>query len=270
MIAKLKESSIRPNLYYEIKDRIIEETSDELGRPVRRKQKTKVYGLDSTKDTRDLLINILRERMERHKDKFNSPTIYDELSKMVVKRNGKVEHSDNSHDDLVFAYLMAMYVWYEGKYLKENFHINKQAIKAEDDTIDEAVNGVEDRNNQFTDIVEEMILPDDEDKVKEEVKKQLAELKAGQGFLYQEWVKQQREKDRQALLSLIKNPEARKAYSKYSNIPLTDLDNLVKTSTNYDIPPELFNTFNSGKSMEQYYKEIQDQNMNFDHFNPGR
>lgn len=270
LIAKLKESSIRKNLYYEIKDRIIEETSDELGRPIRRKQKTKVYGLDSTKDTRDLLINILRDRMERHKDKFNSPTIYDELSKMVVKRNGKVEHSDNSHDDLVFAYLMGMYVWYEGKYLKENFHINKQAIKAEDDTIDEAVGGVEDRAKQYTDIVEEMILDDDENKVKEEVKRQLEELQAGKGYLYQEWLKQERENDRKALMALIKNPEARKAYAKKSSIPLQDLNNLVETSDNYTIPPEMYNTFNSGESMEQYYKKIQDQNMNFNQFNPGR
>lgn len=208
--------------------------------------------------------------MERHKDKFNSPTIYDELSKMVVKRNGKVEHSDNSHDDLVFAYLMAMYVWYEGKYLKENFHINKQAIKAEDDTIDEAVGGIEDKSSKYTDIVEEMVLPDDEDKIKEEVKRQIAELKAGKGYLYEEWVKRERENDRKALISLIKNPEARKAYSKYSSIPLNELDNLVNTSSNYDIPPELFNSFNSGKTLDQYYKEIEDKNMNFDRFNPGR
>lgn len=208
--------------------------------------------------------------MERHKDKFNSPTIYDELSKMVVKRNGKVEHSDNSHDDLVFAYLMAMYVWYEGKYLKENFHINKQAIKAEDDTIDEAVGGIEDKSSKYTDIVEEMVLPDEEDKIKEEVKRQIAELKAGKGYLYEEWVKRERENDRKALISLIKNPEARKAYSKYSSIPLNELDNLVNTSSNYDIPPELFNSFNSGKTLDQYYKEIEDKNMNFDKFNPGR
>lgn len=270
LIAKLKESSIRKNLYYEIKDRIVEETSDELGRPIRRKQRTKVYGLDSTKDTRDVLINILRERMERHKDKFNSPTIYDELSKMVVKRNGKVEHSDNSHDDLVFSYLMAMYVWYEGKYLKENFHIDKKTIRTEEDQIDEAVNGLEDKERKYTDIVEEMVIDDDKESVREEVKKQIKELKAGQGFLYNEWVKSEREKDRKALMALIKNPEARKAYSKFSGIPIENLDALVNTSSDFTISPEIFNAFNSGESIDKYYEKLNEKNMNFEKINPGR
>ena len=145
LISKLKEpGGIKENLYYEIKDRIIEETSDSLGRPIRRKQRTKVYGLDSSKDVRDLLIEILRERMERHKDKIYSPVMFDELSKMVVKRNGKVEHSDNSHDDLVFSYLMALYVWYEGKNIKERYNVDKTTIKTDEDT-DEVIDGLDNK-----------------------------------------------------------------------------------------------------------------------------
>ena len=57
-----------------------------------------------------------------------SRMIYNELIGMEQKRNGKVEHGSNTHDDLVFSYLMAMYVWYEGKDPKEHFNILKTLL----------------------------------------------------------------------------------------------------------------------------------------------
>ena len=84
-----------------------------------------MYGTDSTKDVRARLIEILYDRVAYHKDKFIAPILLKEMEAMEVKKNGKVEHSDNSHDDQVFSYLMALYVWYEGKNLAENFHIIK-------------------------------------------------------------------------------------------------------------------------------------------------
>lgn len=188
LIAKLKEpGGIKENLYYEVKERVMEETSDELGRPIRVKRKTKVYGLDSSKGSRDLLIEILRERMERHKDKMPSPTMYDELSKMVVKKNGKVEHSDNSHDDLVFSYLMALYVWYEGKYLKENFNIDKGVIKTED-SVDDNIG--KDLEQKYTEIVEEFKIPiEDENSTRKEVDECLKTLKIGMGTMFSEFMK---------------------------------------------------------------------------------
>ena len=113
VIAKLKETRIKRNLYYEIKDRELEETIENGVRKVK-KTKTKVFGIHSTSAVRDNLIELLKERMRLHKDKFISPTIYQELRGLEVKRNGKVEHSDLTHDDQIFSYIMAMYVWYEG------------------------------------------------------------------------------------------------------------------------------------------------------------
>lgn len=97
----------------------------------KRSQRVRVYGLDSTKDVRARLIELLQERVRYHKDKFVAPIILDEMKHMVVKRSGKVEHSDNSHDDQVFSYLMALYVWYDGKNLAENFNITKNTIKTD-------------------------------------------------------------------------------------------------------------------------------------------
>lgn len=52
---------------------------------------------------------------------------------MEVKKNGKVEHSLKSHDDQVFSWLMALYVWYDGENLADRFHIWKSTIKTDDE-----------------------------------------------------------------------------------------------------------------------------------------
>lgn len=269
MIAKLKEpGGIKNNLYYEIKDRIIEETNDSLGRIVRRKQRTKVYGLDSSKDSRDLLIGILRERMERHKDKFNSPALLDELSKMVVKRNGKVEHSDNSHDDLVFSLLMALYVWYEGKNLKDVFHIDKTTIKTED-SVDDIVGGTADQalERKYIEIIEDLKLSsDDEEKTIKEVNESLKTLKQGMGMMFGEFIKKQREQENDLLIGMLQNKAAREAYAKSMHLPVQDVEQMAKGT--YTIPNSVFMHF--GEDPDELAKKIMEQNMNFSKFDPGK
>lgn len=263
LISKLKEpGGIKNNLYYEIKDRIIEETSDSLGRPVRRKQRTKVYGLDSSKGTRDILIEILRERMERHKDKFFSPVIFDELSKMTVKRSGKVEHSDNSHDDLVFSYLMAMYVWYEGKNLKENFGLNKSTIKTED-SIDDTIG--KDIEEKYVEIVEELKLPSEEQsETLKEMNEQLKLLKLGMGVTFNEFVQKQRSDEHRILMDMIQNKAVREAYSQYTKIPISELEGMSR-SNKFKIPDDVFSSF--GDDPDDLMKKQLEKNMNFRNFN---
>ena len=132
VIQRLVKTSVKKNLYWEIKEKVIEETYNGI-RMVKRPQRVKVYGLDSTRDIRARLIEILQERVRYHKDKFVAKILLDEMKHMVVKKSGKVEHSDNTHDDQVFSYLMALYVWYDGKNLAENFHIYKNTIKTDAD-----------------------------------------------------------------------------------------------------------------------------------------
>ena len=90
VLQKLVNTSIRSNLYFEIKDRITEERTNNIGQVTRKTQKTKVFGLDSTGPVRELLIQILRERMNLHKDKFISPYLFSELETLEVKRSGRV------------------------------------------------------------------------------------------------------------------------------------------------------------------------------------
>jgi hypothetical protein len=131
VVQRLCKTSVKKNLYWEIKDKVIEETFNGV-RMEKKPRKVKVYGLDSTKAVRARLIEILQERVRYHKDKFIAPILYDEMRSMEVKKNGKVEHSDRTHDDQVFSYLMALYVWYEGKDLAERYGIRKSTLKTDD------------------------------------------------------------------------------------------------------------------------------------------
>lgn len=142
VIQRLCKTSVKKNLYWEIKDKVIEEAFDGI-RMNKREQKVRVYGLDSTKKVRARLIEILMERVMYHKDKFVASILHEEMKAMEVKKNGKVEHSDKTHDDQVFSYLMALYVWYDGKNLMENFGIRKGSIKTDADEDLEEV-GLED------------------------------------------------------------------------------------------------------------------------------
>lgn len=132
VIQRLVKSSIKNNLYYEIKDKVIEEQFIN-GHPVRQTRKVKVYGTDSSKEVRARLIEILYDRVNLHKDKFIAPILHAEMEAMEVKKNGKVEHSDSSHDDQVFSYLMALRVWYDGIDLMERYGIQKNTIKTDED-----------------------------------------------------------------------------------------------------------------------------------------
>lgn len=132
VLQRLCKTSIKKNLYYEIKEKPIEESFNGVRTNVR-KARVKVYGSDSNKETRARLIELLYNRVAYHKDKFICPILHHEMECMEVKKNGRVEHSDTSHDDQVFSYLWALYVFYEGKNLAENFGIQKNTIKTDED-----------------------------------------------------------------------------------------------------------------------------------------
>lgn len=252
VIAKLIESKVKRNLYYEIKDRIIEETNDGL-RIVRKKQKTKVFGLDSSKDKRELLIETLRERMRFHKDKFVSSSIYNELKFMEVKRNGRVEHSDTSHDDQVFSYLMALYVWYEGKNLKELFHIEKSAIQADHD-VDETISGLDE---QYTTITEEIEYLDDEKQ--EEIQKEVTQMKQAAGILFHEWKKQEMAKEEQMFKLMLQNKAIKAAYAKQNHCSIEDVEE--EMGEEMSLPDSIFTNYYVDE--EEAYKETIAKNFNW-------
>lgn len=133
VIQRLVKTSIKKNLYYEIKEKVYEQRYENGMKMPPLKQKVREFGTNSNKEVRSRLIEILYDRVDHHKDKFIAPILHDELETMETKKNGKVEHSDGAHDDQIFSYLMALYVWYDGVNLVENFGIRKNTIKTDDD-----------------------------------------------------------------------------------------------------------------------------------------
>ena len=211
VIAKLIKMGLKKNLYYEIKDVVVEEKQDGI-HAYKQKIRTKVYGLNSTRDVRRLLIDILVDRVENHKDKIISPIIYNELLGMEIKRNGKVEHSDSTHDDQIFSMLMALYVWYEGINLAERYGIRKTTIKT-DDEVDEAIDYY---NDDTVEIVDSF-------NTKTEIDKQIesdlnAAIKAG-GTLMDDFLEKRRKKEAEIYNELIHTPLGERAYKKMYGIP---------------------------------------------------
>lgn len=230
VLSKLITTSIKKNLFYEIKDRVVEERSNGMN-TLRKTQKTKVYGLDSSKNTRDLLMQILRERMEYHKDKFISPILYKELETLEVKKNGRIEHSSTGHDDQVFSYLLALYIWYEGKDLMERWGVQKSTIKTDQDA-EEAIMTLEEK---YSDIISDLEVTDD---TSSEVNSQLEFLASNKCMTYEQWMQSEYQKDKESMNKLLNTRLGRETYIKQFNAD----PNLINNG-NYNISDDVFEDF---------------------------
>ena len=230
VIGYLMKTSIKRNLYLKLKIEFMEERFNGL-KMAKKTQKVKVYGFDETKDSRNLLMDILRDRMLNHKAKFISKILYDELCTLEVKKNGRIEHADKFHDDQVFSYLMALYVWYEGKNLMENFGLQVREIKTDSETeelIDMDVGG-------FTNISNDMERTVSQNEV---VKQQLDYLNQNKSISYNEWLEQEQLKDRRALEMMLRTKQGREAYTKAYHQDPEDLEQGV---TLFEMPADVFN-----------------------------
>lgn len=214
VLSVLAKSKIKKNLYFEIKDKVIEERFNGT-KPVRKTVQKKCFGFDETRDSRQLLMEILKERMEKHKAKFISPIIFDELTTLEVKRNGRIEHADNAHDDQIFSYLLALYVWYEGKNLMQNFGLDKGTLYTDD--ADEEYLGLDET---YRDIVNEIEMEEDED-----LQQQLNFLSSDKSVSFKQWQDQEFLKDQEALNNLLKNKVARRAYARQNHVEEESLNN---------------------------------------------
>ena len=226
-MAQLLKTKIKRNLYYEIKDRVLEEKFNGMTMQ-KTTRKVKVYGFDETKNSRELLMGILRDRMDNHKAKFISPIIYNELCTLEVKKNGRIEHSANAHDDQIFSYLMALYIWYEGKDVMERYGLQKGTILSDEDETTET--GLEE---SMMDISSDMSIEDDG------IIKDTSEfLKQSKTYAYEEWVDKQNEDNRKADEMLRNDPRSRKAWFEHNH--LADDNSGVGI---YTIPNEIFDSF---------------------------
>ena len=166
---------------------------------------------------------------------------------MEVKKNGKVEHSANSHDDQVFSYLMAIYVWYDGQELMERYGIMKNSIKTDED-IEEVITDLESEGTSE-------IVIEDKDEYDEETKEQLDILSSNKVILASDFQMQQHTKDNECLNRLLEYRPAREAYIRKYNIDANEASlNLVSDIGNSrkSIPDEVFLDFNNFDGPQEY------------------
>ena len=166
--------------------------------------------------------------MDLHKDKFVAKCIFEELQTMEVKRNGKIEHSSNCHDDQVFSYLLALYVWYNGQNLVENFGLSKQTIKTDQD-LDVTMIDLEEK---YGGILEDLETIDDE-----ELKQSIDSIN-DHTMLYGEFREKEYNKDQEALNKLLTNKVAARAYAEQNGLEYDDNKNGT-----YTIPNSVFDEF---------------------------
>lgn len=224
VIQRLVKTDIKKNLYYEIKEKVIEESFNGY-RVNKNKARVRVYGIDSTKSVRARLIEILYDRVAYHKDKFIAKILLDEMGSMEVKPSGKVEHSSTSHDDQVFSYLMALYVWYDGKNVMENFNIQKNVIKTDED--EEIVEGELEQDTSMERVpMEEINMDDDSSELDDQLDyiKEASKYKLGYMFNNELYMREQQARD----LLLATNKVARQAYNEKYNVSESETG-VVKT-----------------------------------------
>lgn len=191
-----------------------------------------------TKDVRARMIEILFERVKYHKDKFICPWIHKEMESMTVKPNGKIEHVDKAHDDQVFSYLHALYVWYDGENLADRWHIQKNLLRT--DTDEELLdNQLEEDINEKVDRITPEQMDMEENPEVEEAYKFIEENKT---YIDSRMFMQQ-ERDRQINtreILLNNDKRARTAYSKMTGL---DESNFGGMSNNIyvNLPDSLFN-----------------------------
>ena len=183
--------------------------------------------------------------MNYHKDKIISPSIYQELRGLEVKKNGKVEHSELTHDDQIFSYLMALYVWYEGKNLKELFGIDKSGIRTEMDTDDIVeMNDI----NELVDITSEIEYINRDDTDKNKLEQQMQLMQKNKGVLFSEFVEKRRKEEEELLKQMLLNPVNRQAYANKYHLNPEDVS--IDQDYNGDgnlssLPNSLFTDFNT-------------------------
>lgn len=240
VISNLIKAGLKKNLYYEIKDVVVEERQDGI-HSWKNKIRTKVFGLNSTKGVRKELIDLLIERVERHKDKFISPIIYNELLGMQVKKNGKVEHSDSTHDDQIFSLLMALWVWYNGTNLAERYGIRKSSIRT-DDEVDEMVDYFNPETTEIVGSFNEPVMEDDST-----ISQTIKLLETDKVESIATFLEKRHEIEQAQFKALLATPLGEKAFRDTYNIPKNQpieqfIHNITGNTIN-SIPENVFDDF---------------------------
>lgn len=120
IIAILKRSSIAANLYYDIDKAMVPDVEtrlDKRGMVMNDPNNRRFYGVATTATTRPMMMQILLRHVAERKSDFICRELIDDLNNLIQKASGKIEAAQGEHDDVVMAYLIALFVYYHGSKL---------------------------------------------------------------------------------------------------------------------------------------------------------
>ena len=225
----LMNTKVRKNLYCEKKERVLEERI-EGNHVMKRPRIVLQYGIN-TRENRDRYFEILFQRVQYHKDKFIAPILASELRTLEYKKNGRIEHASTAHDDQLFSYMLALYVWYDGENLAK-YGVYKTTIKT-DQELDEATIDIEGDGGVTIDL-------DVDSKASELANEQLKQLGNIKYMDERSFRIKEYEKDQEALRNLLENDiNARKAYVMKYHLDPTNLGSMA-TRPFRDMPEDIF------------------------------
>lgn len=118
LIQFLLKSPVASRVYYEERseETKAEKTMKKMGARRSISSKKRVYGLDTTKETRPIMVNeilfsIVIERPELITDRV----IFEQITTLERKSDIRIEHADGCHDDLLMAFLIGQYIINRGR-----------------------------------------------------------------------------------------------------------------------------------------------------------
>lgn len=144
LIQKLLKTPAKANLYYEVKERVVEKNIDrnytigKIGshqKNQKTKKETRVYGIDTTPKSRDFMYKDVLNMVVNDKPYcINNNNIFSEIKTLTINKKGKVEAGDGFHDDALMSYLVGMYAMLYGNRRNKFFKVihASSAFEAED------------------------------------------------------------------------------------------------------------------------------------------
>jgi hypothetical protein len=103
----LKVPGVEPRMFYLEKEKEAERTIGKM--VVKSRKKVRVYGVDTTADSREAMFRHLFQIVDELPALLRSEAIQDEIRTLQRKKTGKIEHRSGFHDDQLMSWLIAVY-----------------------------------------------------------------------------------------------------------------------------------------------------------------
>jgi len=243
VLAKLINSPIKRCLYYEIKEKVVEERGD-AGRMRKFSEMVKSYGLYNVNEVRYDLMDLLANRIENYPHLITSKIMLDEIRGLERKKGDRIEHSNVSHDDTLFGYLLALYPLYYGKKVAERWHLPPARFKTLDPEGEDMMLDDEETATERFCVAQKLAEDATLDKFEHlNLKESIEYVKGPKSMSIAEYTAQQRAADEEDIRRQVSTKLGRQAYQNTYHISDDCMTAQYGDVNNQCIPMDIFTDF---------------------------